>query len=232
MLTLHFLKIQHFLLKLFSQKSPSDCCLLAPSNPTSVKILPWQVWERIEMQNLSEYPHLFWKKGTEAAQKEVKEIIAGLNHHTFYLWAEGQLTAGEYAGPSYWNSGVGLHSCPETAVNQQPMASQSGTGFCQGMLIRYRSSFVCFNCTPCLVKWQSISDSRWQELDKNLKQMATFQKINLDTNKNVPSLSSEMGVTFTFPYLGWKDADYSHLLKLTPSQQLFPFLFLVTRRVY
>lgn len=30
-----------------------------------------------------------------------------------------------------------------------------------------------------------------------------------------------MGVTFTLPHLGWKDADCRHLL--APSQQLFPF---------
>lgn len=28
----------------------SDCCLLAPSDSTSVKILPWQVWGRIDAE--------------------------------------------------------------------------------------------------------------------------------------------------------------------------------------
>lgn len=41
----------------------------------------------------------FWKRGTEAAQKEVKEIIAGLNYNAFYLWAEGQHTAGKICRP-------------------------------------------------------------------------------------------------------------------------------------
>lgn len=46
------------------------------------------------MENFGESHICFLKKGTEAAQKEVRKIIAGLNYNTFYLWAKGQFTSG------------------------------------------------------------------------------------------------------------------------------------------
>lgn len=36
---------------------------------------------------------------------------------------------------SYWHAGAGTRSCPETAVNQQPIAQQSGAGFLGRMLM-------------------------------------------------------------------------------------------------
>jgi hypothetical protein len=90
----------------------------------------------------------FWKKGTEAAQKEVKEIIAGLNYNTFYLWAEGQLTAGgicrpillEFRGGPPFLSGDSCKPAAHSITIRHRVLSRNAD--------MYRSSFVCFNCTP------------------------------------------------------------------------------------
>lgn len=109
--------------------------------------------EREQMQNLSGYPHLcfvffFLKKRTEAAQKEVKDIIAGLNYDTFHLWAEGQLPAGGAhrpillgfkGGPPF----LSRDSCKPAAHSitiRHRVASRNAD--------MDRSGPVCFGCTP------------------------------------------------------------------------------------
>lgn len=100
------------------------------------------------MRNLSEYPHLFLEKGTEAAQKEVKEIIAGSNYNTFYLWAEGQLAAGgigrpillEFRGGPPCLSGDSCKPAAHSiAIRHRVLSRNADT---------YRSRVVGFNCTP------------------------------------------------------------------------------------
>lgn len=91
---------------------------------------------------------VFGKKGTEAAQKEVKEIIAGLNFNTFYLWAEGQLTAGgicrpillEFRGGPPFLSGDSCKPAAHSITIRHPVLSRNAD--------MYRSRAVCFHCTP------------------------------------------------------------------------------------
>lgn len=90
----------------------------------------------------------FWKKGTEAAQTEVKEIIAGLNNNTFYLWAEGQLTAGglcrpillEFRGGPPFLSGDSCKPAAHSITIRHWVLSRNAD--------MYRSSFVSSDCTP------------------------------------------------------------------------------------
>lgn len=74
----------------------SDCCLLAPS----VKILPWQVWERIEMQNLSEYPHLFLEKRNRSSTEGSKRDNC---------WLELQYILLVGRGPAYSRRNMQAH---------------------------------------------------------------------------------------------------------------------------
>lgn len=105
----------------------------------------------------------FRKKRTEAAQKEVKEIIAGLNYNTFYLWAEGQLTAGgtcrpillEFRGGPPLLSGDSCKPAAHSITIRHWVLSRNAD--------TYRSSFVCLNCTPA---WWNDSQSLIPD-DKN-----------------------------------------------------------------
>jgi hypothetical protein len=99
------------------------------------------------MQNLREYHICFWKRGTEAAQKEAREIIAGLSCNTFFLWAEGQLTAGRICRPVL----LEFRGRPRLLSGDSCKPAAHSITIRHGVLSRnadmYRSSFVCFHCT-------------------------------------------------------------------------------------
>lgn len=93
-------------------------------------------------------------------------------------------------GQAYWNSGLGLPPCPATAVKQQPRASQSGMEFHQRMLIR--------TAAPRLPSTLPSDSQSWIPDDKdwmqNVKQMVTFPKINLFTNKKTKTKQNPLSV--------------------------------------
>jgi hypothetical protein len=106
----------------------------------------------------------FCKRGPEAAQKEVREIIAGLNYHTFYLWAEGQRTAGKICRPIL----LEFRGGPLFLSGDSCKPAVHGITIRRGVLSKNadtdRSSSVGFPCTPaCCSDSQSLipDDKNW-----------------------------------------------------------------------
>lgn len=117
---------------------------------------------------------------TEAAQKEGSEIIAGLNRHTFYLRAGGQFTPGRIgqscllefqAGPPFWSG----DSC-KPAAHSIPIRRRVPLKDCWYGRKRLPLHFALWNDSQSWIP----DDKNWI---KNVKQMVTFPKINLFTNK-------------------------------------------------
>lgn len=170
MLTPHFLgekvtislKTKQNKQKILLREITHDCGLLAPSTlPLSNPALAGvgknrrRTWMNTHI--------CFWKRGTEAAQKEVKEIIAGLNYNAFYLWAEGQRTAGKICRPIL----LEFRGGPPFLSGDSCKPAAHGITIRHGVLSRNadmdRSSSVGFACTPA---WCSDSQSLIPD-DKN-----------------------------------------------------------------
>lgn len=139
-----------------------------------------QVCKEIERE-LWWIPHLLFDTGTSSSTEGREGDNCCLEPQYVFQLRAGRDEQEQVIGIQGWAS-FPVQSQLQSSSPWHPNQAESFVRQCWD---EHTHSFQQLCLHLCLAKWHSISDSRWQELDKkkNLKQMVTFQKINLFTNK-------------------------------------------------
>lgn len=191
----------------------SSCCFFHSPQTTEHYDRPGvaaRCWEIFPSQ-----AHICFRWGWEKVPPFVKLLKCKKSHSLARVWSRKELgrvagggsrqrASGQQLGKlrlSYWHAGTGSRFCLETAVNQQPIAQQSGACFFRRMLMCCNLLFSAFRSQNLHLSWIGVTVlasifSCQEQITKNIL-AKKVSKINL---KLMPTFAKD---SFVCDDRGW-----------------------------